>query len=224
MTDDRKSAIFLIAGSLGGILTMAIHPHGSAGLTAAEADHLALTSAIAHTLAMVSFLAIFLGACGITRRLAARPGAANDRLAFGAIVTYAFAAVAIFIAAAVDGFILPTLMRHMTHDIVSAVPIWHVVIDAVFQINQSFARIYTVVASIAIVLWSASALRNGGIGRGIAAYGCISSAVLTLLIAVGHLKFNIHGMAAVVICQAIWFVVIAVQLLRRVPIAPPTAA
>lgn len=218
MTDDRKSAIALLAGSLGGILTMAVHPHGSFGLTSEQADHLALTSAIAHSLAIISFLGMFLGACGLTRRLTARTGAANDRLALAAIVTYGFAAVAIFIAATVDGFILPTIMRHMTQDIASALPIWHVVISAIFQINQSFAQIYTVAASLAIVLWSVSALRNGGLGRGIALYGCIVSAILVVLVAVGHIKFNIHGMAAVVLSQAIWFIGVALQLFKTAPV------
>lgn len=218
MTDDRKSGIALLAGSLGGILTMAIHPHESSSLTSSQADHLATASAIAHALAMISFLAMFLGACGLTRRLADRPTAAADRLAFAAIVTYGFAAVAIFIAAAVDGFILPTIMRHMVRDVASAAPQWHIVIDAVFQINQAFARIYTVAASISIAIWSTSALRNGGLGRRVAIYGCFLSAVLTILIAVGHLRLNIHGMAAVVVSQAIWFVLVAAQLFQ-----PPSA-
>jgi hypothetical protein len=65
MTDDRKSGIALIAGSLGGVLTMAIHPTGAASLTADQVAHLAVASAAAHSLAMVSFVVLFLGGCGL---------------------------------------------------------------------------------------------------------------------------------------------------------------
>ncbi len=86
MTDDRKSAIALIAASIGGMLTMAIHPvAGSFPLTPETVARLAVTSAIAHSLAIVSFVALFLGACGLSRRLAA-----PDRLAFAAVVVFAF--------------------------------------------------------------------------------------------------------------------------------------
>ena len=42
MTDDRKAGIALIVGSLGGILTMAIHPTGTASLSADQIAHLAI--------------------------------------------------------------------------------------------------------------------------------------------------------------------------------------
>ena len=71
MTDDLKSGIALIAGSVGGIVTMAIHPRGG-GLTADQLVHLAVRSAAAHSLAIVSFVILFLGTCGLVKRIAAR--------------------------------------------------------------------------------------------------------------------------------------------------------
>jgi hypothetical protein len=93
-TDDRKAGIALIAGSLGGIVTMAVHPRGAAGsLSAGELSRLSAASAAAHSLAFVSVLLLFLGGCGLARRLAAA-----DRLSFAAIVAYGFAAIAALIA------------------------------------------------------------------------------------------------------------------------------
>jgi len=221
MTDDRKSGIAFLAGSLGGIVTMAIHPTGGGVLTPDQAQHLALASEIAHTLAMVSFLVLFLGAIGLTRRLAHLDSASDpDRLAFAAIVVYAFAAVALLLATAVSGFIVPDIIRHMVRDVGANGTQWHVTVDAVFAFNQAFARIYSVAASLSILLWSGSALRHGGLSRGIATYGCIAAVVLTLLIAVGHLRLNVHGMAIVVFAHALWFVLAGFQLLRTPPIAP----
>src|SRR5215467_824369 len=168
MTDERKSGIALIAGSVGGIVTMAIHPVAAAGsLTAEQVGHLMALSGLAHSLAMVSALLLFLGACGLGLHIAAA-----DRISFAALVTFGFACVAVFIATVVSGFIVPELFKHMVHDVLAARNQWQITIAGIFEINQAFARIYSMAASLAIILWSASALRNGGFSRGIAIYGC----------------------------------------------------
>ena len=218
MTDNRKSGIALIAGSIGGIVTMTIHPTASGVLTPAQFEHLAVVSAIAHSLAMVSFLILVLGAFGLTRRLAA-----PDRLAFSGLVVYIFAAIAVLIATAVSGFIIPAIMRHMIRDVPTTAQQWHIVIDSIFQINQAFSRIFTVAASVAVALWSASALRNGGLGRGIALYGCIIAPLLILAICSGHLTLNVHGMAIVVFAQAIWLIGVGIQLSGDNSLPEPTA-
>lgn len=205
MTDDRKSGIALIAGSLGGILTFAIHPRGAASLPMAGP---------AHTVALASILLLFLGACGLSRRIAAA-----DRIAFAAIVTYGFACVAVFIAGAVSGFIIPGIMNHMARDVPAAAHQWQIVIASVFQINQAFARIFSVGASLAIILWCISALRNGGLGRGVAIYGCVVAPLIILGVGLGHLRLDVHGMAVVGIGQIIWFILVGIQLCSRPAIA-----
>ncbi len=218
MTDDRKSGIALIAGSLGGMLTMAIHPTASGSYTLAQVSHLALTSGIAHSLAMVSILLLFLGACGLTSRLAAA-----DRLAFAALVTYGFACVAIVIAAAVSGFVIPGIIKHMARDVPAAAHQWQIVVDGIFQINQAFARIYSVAGSIAIIFWSASMLRNRSSGQPVAVYGCVVSPLIIIGIGTGHLQLDVHGMAAVMLGEAIWFIWMGSKLCSR-PIIATAAA
>jgi len=207
MTDNRKSGFALIAGSVGGIVTMAIHPTSAGVLTPAQFERLAAVSAIAHSLAIASFVVMLLGAIGLSMRLTA-----PDRLAFSGMIVFAVGAFAILIAASVSGFIVPNIMKQMMKDTPAAAPQWHIVIAAIFQINQAFASIYTVAASVAIGLWSISALRNGGILRGLAIYGCVIAPVLIIAVCSGHLRLNVHGMAAVVFSQAIWFIVAGTQL------------
>ena len=215
MTDDRKAGVALIAGSIGSIITMAIHPTGAGVLSPGQFERLAVMSAIAHTLSMISFLALFMGAVGLTRHLAARElSESPDRFAFAALTVYGFSAVALLFAAAVSGFIVPEIMRHMIRDTAANAPQWHIVIDAIFQFNQAFARIYSIAASGAILLWSASQLRNRCMGRGIAIYGCIIAPALVGLIAIGHLRLDVHGMAIVVFARAFWFVIVGAQLCR----------
>ena len=206
MTDNRKSGLALIAGSVGGIVTMAIHPTAGGAMTAAQVDRLALVSGIAHGLALVSVLTLFVGACGLACAIA-RP----DRIAFAGLVTFGFACVAIFIAGSDSGFVLPEIMQHMARDAAN-MRTWQIVIDGIFQINQAFAGIYSVAASVAVILWSVSALRNGGLGRSLAVYGCVVSAVIIVGITVGHLRLDVHGMAAVWFGQVIWFIQAGAQL------------
>ncbi len=207
MTDNRKSGIALIVGSIGGIVTMAIHPVAAGGLSTAGLERLALVSAIAHSLAIVSMLVLMLGACGLTRYLAA-----PDRLAFTGVVIYAFAVMAILISAAVSGFIIPNLMRQQARDAAEAAPMWHIVIASIFQINQAFARIFTVAASAAVALWAGSALRSNRLSRSLAIYGCVVTALLIVAICSGFLRLNVHGMGIVALAHAIWFIWVGVQL------------
>ncbi len=210
MTDDRKAGIALIAGSLGGILTMALHPSRSASLSAEQVSRLMELSGIAHSIAMVSVLLLFLGACGLTMRIAAA-----DRFSFAAIVTFGFACVAVLIATAVSGFIIPAIMKRMVGDVPAAARQWQIVMAGIFQINQAFARIYSVAASMAIILWSVSALRNRGLGRGVAIYGCVVAPLTILGIGIGHLRPDVHGMAVIWLGQAIWFILVGSQLYSR---------
>lgn len=198
MSDDRKSGIALIAGSVGGILTMAIHPTSAATLPMAGP---------AHSLAIASMVLLFLGACGLSRRIAAR-----DRISFAALITFGFACVGIFIAAGISGFVVPDIMKHMSRDAPAAAGQWHIVVDGIFQINQAFARIYSVASSAAIILWSISALRNGGLRRSVAIYGCVIAPLIILAITVGHLRLDVHGMAIVGLAQVIWFILVGSQL------------
>ena len=210
MTDDYRSGIALIAGSLGGILTMAIHPTGAASPTVEQVERLSLVSGAAHSLALVSVLLLFLGAFGLARRIAA-----DDRISFAGIVTFGFACVAILVAAAVSGFVAPDIAMHMVRDVPAAAHQWQIVIDGTMQINQALSRIYSVATSLAIILWSISALRNGGFSRGVAVYGCIISVLIIFGIAFGQLRLDVHGMAVVMLGQAIWFILVGSQLCSR---------
>jgi hypothetical protein len=213
MTDDRKAGIILIAGSVGAILTMAIHP-GQPWLPSGRMANLIAFSGAAHSLAIVSIALLFLGACGLSSRIAS-----PDRLSFAAVVAYGLACVAALIAAAINGFAIPSVMRHMAHDVPTAAQQWRILIDGLFQVNQAFARIFSVAASAAIILWSMSVMRNGRLGRGIAIYGCIIATLIIVGIGIGHLRLDVHGMAIVALAQVVWFIIVGSQLCARPPSA-----
>ena len=219
MTDNKKSGIALIAGALSGILVMATHPTAAhASLTPQLVEQLALGSAIVHSLAMAATLALLLGAIGLTRQLASSETSIDpDRLAFTGLVVFAFSVVAILLATSVSGFIIPSLWKRMFQDTAANAAQWQIAVTTVFQFNQTFAAIYSVAASVAIVLWSVSGLRHGSLSRSISIYGCILPPIVIVLIAVGHLRLDVHGMGAVVLVHAVWFVIVGTRLCRREP-------
>lgn len=208
MTDDRQAGLALLVGSLGGVVTMAIHP--TVGTDQAGLGHLAMLSGVAHSLALGSVLLLFLGACGLAWRLRG-----PDRLAIVALVTFGFAAVAVMVAGTISGFVLPGSMRLMTRDAPEAAAMWRIAMAVMFQLNQACSGVYSVGTAGAIVLWSVCCLQRGRWSRGVAVYGCVTAPLIALLIAVGHLRLNVHGMTVVMVSEVIWFIGMGVNLWRN---------
>jgi hypothetical protein len=122
MTDDRNSGIALIIGMAGTIM-MALHPTGH-DLASGHAAAMMQLNVAVHTLALVCVPILFLGALGLTQRLAS-----PNRLALSGLVLFGFAEVAVMTAAAASGLIAPGLFRHMSRTVrlrpTHGAPLWH---------------------------------------------------------------------------------------------------
>jgi hypothetical protein len=81
MTDDRLSGLALIAGSGGTIITMSLHPTGR--VAAAQVESMIHVLIAVHALALACVPIQFLGAWGLSRRVAS-----PDRLAVAGLVLY----------------------------------------------------------------------------------------------------------------------------------------
>jgi hypothetical protein len=209
MTDDRKSGIALIAGSLAGIITMALHPTGH-DLTPAQFESVATMLIAVHGLALASLPVSFLGAWGMTRRIATA-----DRIAVSALVMYAMALVAVMNAAVADGLVAPAVLHQMIAAPPSSKEMWQLIFNYNFRQNQGFAQLYVAASSVAIGLWSISIVRSRALSRGLAIYGCVLTVITLLALFSGHLKLTTHGMGAVIVGQAIWFITIGLWLYRN---------
>jgi len=204
MTDNRKSGLALIAGSLGMIITMAVHPHGA--VAAAQVESMARNLTIVHSLALASLMVLFLGALGLSQRLKSA-----DRFGTIGLVLFAFASIAVMNAAVMDGLVAPNVMRRIVEAGAGAGESWRVAFRYNFEVNQGFARLDAVTSSIAIVFWSLSILLNRTLARGLAIYGCVIGIPSVIAVAAG-LGMDVHGFGAVVLGQAIWFVTAGVLL------------
>jgi hypothetical protein len=203
MTDDRKGGIALIAGALGGVVTMSLHPTAHQLLVPGQFAAVAWLGAAVHTLAIASMPVSFLGALALSQRLAS-----PDRVGVAALVIYGFALVAGVTAAAVSGYVAPALVREMLNASPSGHDSWQMLFDYNGRINQAFARILAVGSSAAIVLWSAAILRNRALARGIAVYGVILGTITILAVMSGLVRLDVHGFGLIVFTQSIWFIIV----------------
>jgi hypothetical protein len=201
MTDDRKGGIALIAGAIGGVVTMSLHPTAHQLFVPGRFAAVALLGASVHTLAIASMPVSFLGALALSQRLAS-----PDRLGVAALVAYGFALAAGMMAAAVSGYVAPGLAREMMASSPPVSDSWQLLFDYNGRLNQACARILAVASSGAIVLWSAAILKHRPFARGIGFYGLVLGTVTILAVASGQLALDVHGFGLIVFTQAIWFI------------------
>lgn len=202
MSNDRWSGLALIVGSVGMITTMALHPSGRT--PAAEIEPMIRKIIAVHGLALACLPILFLGAWGLSRRIAG-----SDHLALSGVVVYAFGLLAIMNAGVANGLVFPVLLQRIADSTGSpqAVEAWRMIARYNFYVNQAYAQVFVAASSVAIFLWSASIWRSRELGRGLGIYGCLLGPVTLGALFSGHLNLDAHGFGIVVLGQAIWFMV-----------------
>jgi|SRR5882724_10822462 len=212
MTDDKKGGIALIAASLGGILTMALHP--TARDLVGPDRFASMTQLLigVHALAVVSLPVLFLGALALSLRLAS-----PDRLALAALVVYGFALVAVLVAAVVDGFVVPNIAREMMAAASPGAEEWRIALYYNGFLNQSFARVFLVASSTSIVLWSVSILTHRTLAPSVAIYGLLMGPAVVIAVLSG-IRLDPHGAGLLIFGQSLWFVLVGTLLWRFKPV------
>lgn len=206
MTDDRMSGLALITGMVGTIITMIFHPTGHDLSAPGHLASMMQVNVAVHSLALVCIPILFLGALGLTQRLAA-----PNRLALAGLVLFGFAEVGAMIAATASGVVAPGLFHHIATD-PNMADTWRAVLTLNGHLNQAFALVFVVASSAAIALWSAAILKNNTFARALGIYGCILAPLTVLAVLSGHLHLNVHGFGLIVLGQAVWFITAGVLL------------
>jgi hypothetical protein len=200
----------LIAGSCGMIITMGLHPTGH--IAAADLEPMIHRLIAVHALALACVPVLFLGAWGLSQRMAS-----PDRLAIAGLVLYTFALFASMGAAVADGLVTPAVLRQIVASAGSqpAIDGWRMVSRYNFYVNQAYAQVFVAASSVAILLWSGAAWRNRKLARGLAIYGFVLGTLTVLALFSGHLPLDSHGFGAVILGQAIWFIVAGALLYQH---------
>jgi len=184
------------------IITMIFHPGGK--ITPEQLEQMIRLNIAVHSLALASTPVLLLGAWGMSRCLDG-----GDRLAWAGLVVFGLACIAVMIAGTLNGLVAPGLMRKIVAATPEARDTWQAMLSYNFQVNQAFARVYSMGASLAILLWSAAMLRYRTLGMGVAIYGIILGVVTAVGIGSGMLTPDRHGFAILIFGQAIWFLLAA---------------
>ncbi len=204
------SGLALISGSAGMIITMSLHPTGQ--VAPGQVEPIIRMLIAVHALALACVPVLFLGAWGLSRRMAS-----PDNLAVAGLVLYTFALLAVMNAAVADGLITPSLLRQLVASAgsPSAIDGWRMMSHFNFYVNQAYAQVFVAASSVAIVLWSAASWRSRELARGLGIYGFILGPVTLVALFSGRLNLNAHGFGIITFGQASWFIVAGALLWRR---------
>ena len=131
----------------------------------------------------------------------------------GAQILFAAATFAMIGAPLVSGFIVPGVAEHFTAPNANQ-DLFHAQLSLLGEVNQALAKLGTVFYGAAILLWSIRLAAMAGAARisgiiGVLVGGAISAGILT-----GHLTLNVHGMGVVIFLMGVWFILVALQLMR----------
>ena len=203
----RAGALAIIAGVIASVALMAAHPTSVGTMQIGPWD----INVIVHAVAVLATPLLGYGAFALTK-LIARP------LAGLALAFYLFGCAAIMSAAIMSGFVMTELVGAAHTPGASRTGIdFQSLANLTHWQNQAYANVYTGLAAIAVLMWSI-AWRGRAVER---VLGVIVGAGTLAWMATGTLVLNIHGMLAVTLGQAVWWLFAARAMMRDQKIVPP---
>ena len=226
MTDHRLAGIALIAGQLGLILTLALHPSGK--ITPAEVDAMVRKLIAVHSIALASLPLMILGALGLARALWPAP----NRLSVVAFVLYVFGIAALLSGIVIDGLVMPRLLPHLADAAQAAAAqahgsapapaapadTWRTLMKYNGYLDMAFVQV-SMIASAAAIAWSCAMIFGANtsgklFSRGAGAYGLILGVLVLAGLFTGLFAAE-HAISIVVFGQASWFIVVGSLLCAR---------
>lgn len=192
------AAYALLASAVLGVAVMAVHPNGHQLRDAVDGIAMVGRNRIVHAVAIAAVLLQTSGALAVVRRA----GRGQVGLAHLAFVLHCAGTASVVIAGLCSGFVLPQFLADGK------------LADLVFAMNQAFAKLYAVAGSAAIAAWSIAGWRRI-LPAATAGIGLVVGTLVAVLVAVGHLRLDVHGMGALVLAQSVWWVLVAIGMLRN---------
>lgn len=201
MAESNIWKIALIGGALFLTLLMLMHPSGTHA--AADAHRIVLPGRFVHAGAIAAEILIMFGVVGLCFRL----GITRTWVVFG-LVAFLFAAVALMVAASINGFVAPKLMKALeTHKLEEAQVI--AVSSFGWWLNQTLANIAAFATSAAILCW-AIAWPSGGIRAWVVRVAALGAGIVPpVLLAGPFITMDVHGAALVALMQNLSLVLAA---------------
>jgi hypothetical protein len=209
----RAAGAILIVATIGEIFAMAHHPHPAPADIAALAQEILAIAGLAAWVHGILIGLMLLIAYGLSE-FVLLAGATRPLIRAGTIV-YAAGVVLMIGAALVSGFVDAGIVRSLGIPPASAGPILQALLMFCGVLNRTCANASAVAMSVGIGCWSIALLRESGLRRLIGGLGCAVALLPVVGLLSGALHLNVFGMSAVVVVQGVWYVAIALLLLRR---------
>jgi hypothetical protein len=207
MKHDRATALSLLAGAAGGVLTMVLHPTGgSYGLEGERLEHAAAVAAWVHGLGIASIGLQLAGAWGVSARL--------DRERWctrAGLVAFLFACIMGSCAATISGLSAPHIAEQLAFADADRGAAMRASLFPLHALVAAFTDVFIVGLALTPLLWAwplASRARVpalGGLALGVLGLGAYGA---------GALVDEVHPLGVFVAGFAAWLVALAAWLWR----------
>jgi hypothetical protein len=228
MTDNRLSGIAMIAGQLGLILTLSLHPSGK--ITPAQVDQMVHKLIAVHSIALAGLPLMILGALGLSHMLSSFD---RNRLSVVAFVIYSFAIAASLSGIVIDGLVMPHLLPHLAEAtqasaaassggqpaVSASGEVWRALFKYNGYLDMAFVQLSLVATGIAVITWSIAMLLGRTFPRATGIYG-LSLGIIALIALLSGALGAEHALMIIVFGQATWFLIVGGLLVIRSPDHP----
>lgn len=210
MHSGKFSGGALIAGSIGALVTMAIHPVGGhLGDSPRALLDAAAATRLAHGLALVSMPLMLFGQADFARRLGLHRASALAGLTF-----QAFGVMAVLSAGLMSGLVMGDLLETAARPGAVAGETLRGQMHYTYTLNQAYAAVYTAATAAALAAWSLGLWAVGKL-KGLGVLGVVVAVGQGLFMVIGgDDALSVHGFMAVIAGQAIWSIGIGLALWR----------
>ena len=202
----RLNGWALIAGSIGILITLILHPSERGLFDPTQVESVGRTTIIVHSVALFSLPLLFMGGLGISRQIGW-----DCPVAVAALIFYGFALSSMMNAIVIDGLVTPGLARAIVKGGLDQAGTWKIALSHNGLLDAAFMNVFLTASSLAIALWSAAMVRST---RGITIFGCLIAAATIAVQITGLLSQHLHLFFLILIGQIIWFVINGAALCR----------
>ncbi len=182
---EKNAGISLIIGSVLGVITMVIHPVGG------SIDHLISISTViiaSHTIALFSIPFLMFGFWGLSRRIGF-----DNSFSVLALVTASLGLIAVMIAAAVNGIVVPFFVDNLKGASPEKIQTAEMILSFGFSLNQAFDYIFVGGICQAFLLWSIAIVKGKVFPKWIAFLGIALGLGFLIVMISGFVFSNLQG-------------------------------
>lgn len=213
-SSEKNAGLALIAFTVLLIFTMGLHPAGGSVQHLIRITNLII---ITHAIAIFSIPFGWMGFWGLTKKLGANR--------FGPMLGFAMISlglVAVMIAAATNGIIMPIFLQHYKDATPETIDSIRPVLRYSFAINGAFDYIYTGAFCTAILCWSITILRTKLLAAWLGWLGIAIAIGAVIVFFAGVQAHSLQGFRLFVTSIVIWVLLVAIALYRDKQITSAT--